>query len=312
MNYGETFSQALEAGNMLIHGEWMDLAMETAMEVDMSNPTTNTMTQQQKRSNAATQAADKNASTSSDPVQVSVKRVQSLADAMLNKINSVHRRTYKMLFNTWESNNKFIEQYDEMSREYKLLNSITVVNWTYGHDMEQYLHAKVVTLRAFLTTNANYLNNWQNAPDNAAVNMDGTELSSEILAQIGSPSSIDDLSEFMGHLRAQFRGRKSEKQYNGGQANTLMQEIRGFDKTRSAYAQDINAAERITKTARDIVMGQMRNNNFQDSDRTMMMKMLKRVYKIVSWYITLINFVYRLEVEYILNRRAIVTRLYEK
>ena len=58
--------------------------------------------------------------------------------------------------------------------------------------------------------------------------------------------------------------------------------------------------------------GQMRNNNFQDSDRTMLLKMLKRVYKVIAWYIALINFVYRLEVEYILNRRAIVTRLYEK
>lgn len=311
MNYGETFSQALESSIILI-SEWMDDDNKSAMEVDMSNPTTNTMTQQQKRSDVATQAADRTNTTSTDPVQDSVKRAQALSETMINKINSVHRKTYKMLFNTWESNNKFIEQYDEMSKEYKLLDSITVVNWTYGHDMEQYLHAKVVTLRAFLTTSANYLNNWQNAPDTAIINMDDSELSSEILKQIGAPSSIDDLSEFMGHLRAQFRGRKSEKQYNGGQANTIMQEIRSFDKTRTDYAQDINAAERIAKTARDIVTGQMRNNNFQDSDRTMLLKMLKRVYKVIAWYITLINFVYRLEVEYILNRRAIVTRLYEK
>ena len=311
MNYGETFSQALESAILLV-SEWMDDNQNSAMEVDMSNPTTNTMTQQQKRSDAATQAADRAANTSTDPVQDSVKRAQALGETMLNKINSVHRKTYKMLFNTWESNNKFIEQYDEMSKDYKLLDSITVVNWTYGHDMEQYLHAKVVTLRAFLTTSANYLNNWQNAPDTSVINMDDSELGSEILKQIGAPSSIDDLPEFMGHLRAQFRGRKSEKQYNGGQANTIMQEIRNFDKTRTDYAQDINAAERIAKTARDIVTGQMRNNNFQDSDRTMLLKMLKRVYKVIAWYIALINFVYRLEVEYILNRRAIVTRLYEK
>lgn len=282
------------------------------MELDMSEPSTNTLTNQQQKS-AATDKANTNLNNdTSDPIQSSVAKAQAIGENMLSMINRNHRRIYKMLYNTWTSNDKYIEQYNEMSQTYRLLNNITVINWTYGHDMEQYLHAKVVKMRAILTTNANYLNNWQNIPETAAIQMDKTEMTRALLGEMGAPSSIDDMGEFMGHLRAQFRGRKSEKSYNGAMAQKYIQEVRSFAKTKSSYSQDMQAAERIAKTARDVCMGQLRNANFQDTDRKILLKLLQAVQRMVVFYVNLIGFVYRLEVEYILNRRAIISRLYEK
>lgn len=306
MDYGTTFSQFLKGmeADMSQFDDW-----SIGMELDM---TTNTLTNQQRKSNASDQKEEEIKATASDPLQASLQKADAMGKKLLDTINRLHNQTFKFLQSTWQGNENFIAQYNDMAQNFRQVDAITVINWSYGHDMEQYLHAKVVKLRAIVTTNINYLGNWQNIPEDAPINKEKTAMIQQLLHEMGAPSAVDSESEFMGHLRTQFRGRKSEKMYNGAMAEKMMQELRSFAKTRSVYTQDIQSAERLAKTANTTMQAQLRNSNFQDSDRTMLMKYYTAVCKMLTLYVEMIKFVYTMETEYILNRRAIITRLYEK
>lgn len=303
MDYGMTFREALEAFESDLNGVELSGAMELFGDSETNSA---------KMSSRTDQANNDMQSTQQDDIQESSKRVDAIIEKLVKSITRVNNSTLKVLQNTWEDNKQFISQYTEMSQTYKLKEQIDVINWTYGHNMEQYLHAKVVTLRAIVTKNAGYLSNWQNIPDDALIKKGGKELDNAIVAEMGAPGGIDTPTEFMGHLRAQFRGRKSEKSYRGEMAAKFIQDVRSFDGTRSTYTQDMQAATRVTKSLQNTVKNQIRNAQFSDEDRRSLIKYLRNMVRMMTIYINMIYFIYRLEVEYILNRRLIITRLYEK
>ena len=303
MNYGMSFREAIDAFESDLNGIEMSAAMELFGDSDTTTA---------KMSAKTDQANNDLESSARDDVQESSKRVDAIIEKLVKSISRVNNSTLKLLQNTWDDNHKFIAQYSEMAESYKLKDQIDVINWTYGHNMEQYLHAKIVTLRATVTKNAGYLSNWQNIPDDAMIKKGGKELDSAIVGEMGAPGGIDTPTEYMGHLRTQFRGRKSEKSYRGEMASNFIQEIRSFDGTRSSYTQDIQAATRIVKSMQNTVKNQIRNTQFSDDDHRSIIKYLRNMIRMMTIYINMIYFIYRLEVEYILNRRLIINRLYEK
>lgn len=304
MNYGLTFSQMLAA-------QEADLTafddMTPAQEVL-------TLSKEEEMSRNATQAEDPNKpeKLTDNTMQELDQQLENQFEKISNVIKRIHSQTLKLLNGTWEGNEQFVTDYNNMVSSYKQVQELTVINWTYGHKAEQYLHGKVAKLRATLTNNANYLNNLKGLPENALIGMSGKALDKAICAELGAPSSIESVNEFMGHLRTQFRGRKSQRTYRGEMANAFIQEVRAFAKTKTSYQQDINAAERIAKSAHDIVRGHLRNNSMSEEDKRSSLKYLKNVYRMITIYVNLISFTYRLHVEYILNRRALINRLYEK
>ena len=310
---GRTFRQALEE---LQH--WTEAQDDWNVGMEADTPTVNTgtaqmsntetATTQRRRSEAATSTEVSTTENSQDYVQSLQKKGKDLEDLIARERNKM----LKMLQNVWDSNDNFIAQYNDMSQTYKLLDEITVINWSYGHDMEQYLHSRVVKFRAVLTNNTNYLNSWQKIPEDALIKKDKTGMMRGVIGELGGPSSVDNMAEYIGHMRAQFRGRKSEKNYRGDMANKIMQEIRRFASTKSSFQQDIQAVDRIVKSATSSAMTQSRNTNFSDEDRRSIAKLFQSFSYLVRLYLEVMSFVYRLEIEYILNRRAIVTRLYEK
>lgn len=304
MDYGYTLSQFQE---VIEHDLSFFDEMDAAMEVLTLS---RSAAQSEKTDNANNSLTQKSAADASDNNQDFIKQAQSNTDKAMQVIERTHAKVNKLLTNTLAENEKFIEQYTTSG--YKLQEELTVVNWSYGHNAENYLHSKVAKLRAILTNNANYLGSWQNIPDDALIKQKGKALDKELVGELGAPSSIDSLAEFQVHMQQQFRGRKSEKNYRGEMAEGFLNDIRNFAKVKTTYSQDISAAERICKSVLSKCNGIMRGTNYSDEDKKMVLKYQRSVYRILVSYCNLIYFTYRLYTEYILNRRLLVQRLYQK
>ena len=255
---------------------------------------------------------DQDQTTTKDQTQEFIERAEAVADGLTKTLERVDKITSKLLNNAWNANDAFISQYDEMKTSYKQVDDQVLINWSYGHNADQYLHSKVTKLRAVITTNANYLSNWENMPESAILKKKGKELDKEVLSEMGAPSSIDTLEEFFGHLRAQFRGRKSEKTYHGQDADKLIQDVRSFAKTKSLYNQDISAVKRLNETIKNTCIGLMKRGNYIDQDRKQILNLQKNLIRMLTIFCNMIQFTYRMDVEYITNRRILITRLYEK
>lgn len=255
---------------------------------------------------------DQDQTTTKDQTQEFIERAEAVADGLTKTLERVDKITSKLLNNAWNANDAFISQYDEMKTSYKQVDDQVLINWSYGHNADQYLHSKVTKLRAVITTNANYLSNWENMPESAILKKKGKELDKEVLSEMGAPSSIDTLEEFFGHLRAQFRGRKSEKTYHGQDADKLIQDVRSFAKTKSLYNQDISAVKRLNETIKNTCIGLMKRGNYIDQDRKQILNLQKNLVRMLTIFCNMIQFTYRMDVEYITNRRILITRLYEK
>lgn len=255
---------------------------------------------------------DQDQTTTKDQMQEFIERAEAVADGLTKTLERVDKITSKLLNNAWNANDAFISQYDEMKTSYKQVDDQVLINWSYGHNADQYLHSKVTKLRAVITTNANYLSNWENMPESAILKKKGKELDKEVLSEMGAPSSIDTLEEFFGHLRAQFRGRKSEKTYHGQDADKLIQDVRSFAKTKSLYNQDISAVKRLNETIKNTCIGLMKRGNYIDQDRKQILNLQKNLIRMLTIFCNMIQFTYRMDVEYIANRRILITRLYEK
>ena len=301
---------------LTLAGELFEEAPESAMEAAAAqNPNINvTATQTAKASNATDRANNSVAkdATAGQSVQDFTKKIQEETERTAARLNRINESTLKVLNATWQGNEEFLSNFDTMQKTYKLQDAYVAINWSYGHNAEQYLVSKLTKLRAVLNTNIGYLQNWQNIPEDAIVRKTGAALDKAIVESMGAPSSIDTTKEYMGHLRAQFRGRKSEKQYRGEMATGFVSDIRNFAKTRSSYNEHMQAALRSAKQAASLATAQVRSARFLDSDRRMIFNLLRTTDKFIITYATLINFCYRLAIEYILNRRLLVTRMYQK
>lgn len=320
MDYGITFSQMLSAMEEDLRA--LD-DFSAAMEANETNnndivpqnerkTVTITRSAEQGRKTDNKDVNDQDQTMAKDEMQEFVEKANTLADGLTKTLERVNKITLKLLENAWAANDEFISQYDEMKSTYKQVEDQVLINWSYGHNADQYLHSKVTKLRAVITTNANYMANWENMPDTAILNKKGKELDKEVLAEMGAPSSIDTLDEFFGHLRAQFRGRKSEKTYHGQQADQLIQDVRNFAKTRSLYNQDIAAIKRLNDSIKNTCIGLIKRGNYIDEDRRKIINYQKNLIRMLTIFCNMVQFTYRMDVEYITNRRILITRLYEK
>ena len=329
MDYGMTFSQMLQSfeSDLNLFADTLDIAMEAndgnqtggsygqptvTSEAERTRTPTLTRSQQQSENASKRDVNDQDQTMQQDTVNEFVEKVRANGEAVLATINKTDRVTMRLLENTWNANDTFISQYDEMQSQYKLQDDIVLINWTYNHNAEQYLHSKVTKLRAVITTNANYLNNWEAIPQSALINLKTKELDKALCGEMGAPSSIDNLNEYFGHLRAQFRGRKSEKTYQGGEVNQFIQEVRSFAKTRTTYNQDIQAAKRINNSITSICTSLVKRSQYIDEDRRKILNLQRTLNRMLVFFCNMIQFVYRMHIEYITNRRILITRLYEK
>lgn len=303
MDYGLTFSEALIAQESDLN-QYND--EELAMEA------TTTLTTQAKQSSTKDMSGNQMTTTAINDTQTAVERVTAEGEKIQNMIERKNQSALKFLNNTWDSNDTFLGQFEDYQNQYKLLDSVTLINWSYGHNADQYMVSKLTKLRAVITRNATYLNNWQNIPDDALIKQSGTALDKALITEMGAPSSIDTPNEFMGHLRTQFRGRKSQKTYRGESAKVYANEIRNFAKTKTSYKEHVDAAKRIAKSAQSTAESLTRSTKFSDQDHQVILKYLRNLYRMITLYVNMIYFVYRLSVEYILNRRVLVTKLFEK
>lgn len=301
MNYGMTFSQALAACES-------DLAY-----FDDASPAMEVLTMTEQAKKASTK--DNTDNTLRTPEQITQEleeQLDNITEKMNATIKRIHGQTLRLLDNTWKSNETFIQEYNSMANQYQFVDELQIINWSYGHKAENYLFSKLAKLRAIINNNIGYLNHWEKVPTNALLPKSGKILDKELIGEMGAPSSINTPDEFMGHLRNQFRGRKSEKAYRGDMAKAFIQEIRSFAKTKSTYNQDINAADRAVKSIQNAAKNQLRNTKYEENQKRAFMKLVKNLYRMITVYVNMIYFMYRLDVEYILNRRAIVNRLFKK
>lgn len=305
--YEATLSDCLKLADELFRD------LSGAMEADTSNVNM-TETKTAKASSATDQANNRLSqdATKGNDVQDFVKRLQEENERTAARLERINRATLKVLTATWNGNEEFLGNFSTMEKTYKLQETYTAINWSYGHNAEQYLVSKLTKLRAVLNTNIQYLQNWQNIPDDAIIRKSGAALDKSIVESMGAPSSIDTTKEYMGHLRAQFRGRKSEKEYRAEMANGFVSDIRNFAKTRTSYNEHMQAAIRAAKQVQSISTAQVRSARFIDSDRRMIFNLARTADKFIISYATMINFSYRLAIEYILNRRLLLTRMYQK
>jgi hypothetical protein len=303
MDYGMTFGQALEAMERELEGEW-----EQATEADG----TITLTTQATKSATTDQANNNLADTEDNSPQALMKKVKSQTEKTTKSLTRTNRQTLKMLQNTWTSNENFIAEYGQMVEQYKLKDEYRAINWSYGHNAEQYLYSKLTQLRAIINTNLGHLNNFNTIPEDSLLNKAGIALDKALVEGMGAPSSIDTPKEFMGHLRTQFRGRKSEKTYKGDMANSFAQEIRSFAKTKTSYTQNIQAAQRMITTLDSLCNTHMKNGSMGDQEKKRVLVLQRNGSGMIVLYLNMIYFCYRLHVEYILNRRALLSRLFEK
>lgn len=302
MNYGLSFREALEAQDYDL--SQFDEPVERAMEVSM--------TQSAAQSEKTDQANNTMTTSAVNETQDNVEKATNEGEKILKMIQNRHASTLKVLNNTWTSNEKFLEEFGNYQNQYKQLDQVTLINWSYGHNADQYLIDKLTQLRAVITRNAGYLNNWQNIPSDALIAQSGKALDKALISAMGAPSSIETPHEFMGHLRTQFRGKKSQKTYRGDMVNQYVNEIRSFAKTKTSYSQNINSAERLAKSIQSSAQNLMRSNNFSDQDKATILKYQRNLNRMLALYVNMIYFVYRLATEYILNRRVLVTKLFEK
>jgi len=305
--YEATLSDCLKLADELFRD------LSSAMEADTSNVNV-TETKTAKASSATDQANNRLSqdATKGNDVQDFVKRLQEENERTAARLERINQATLKVLTATWNGNEEFLGNFLTMEKTYKLQETYTAINWSYGHNAEQYLVSKLTKLRAVLNTNIQYLQNWQNIPDDAIIRKSGAALDKSIVESMGAPSSIDTTKEYMGHLRAQFRGRKSEKEYRAEMANGFVSDIRNFAKTRTSYNEHMQAAIRAAKQVQSISTAQVRSARFIDSDRRMIFNLARTADKFIISYATMINFSYRLAIEYILNRRLLLTRMYQK
>ena len=305
--YEATLSDCLKLADELFRD------LSGAMEADTPNVNV-TATKTAKASSATDQANNRLSqdATKGNDVQDFVKRLQEENERTAARLERINQATLKVLTATWNGNEEFLGNFSTMEKTYKLQETYTAINWSYGHNAEQYLVSKLTKLRAVLNTNIQYLQNWQNIPDDAIIRKSGAALDKSIVESMGAPSSIDTTKEYMGHLRAQFRGRKSEKEYRAEMANGFVSDIRNFAKTRTSYNEHMQAAIRAAKQVQSISTAQVRSARFIDSDRRMIFNLARTADKFIISYATMINFSYRLAIEYILNRRLLLTRMYQK
>ena len=282
LDYGFTYKEAMEQCESLLQyfDDRPEMAMEaqdqgvTRVDNQTVKPAQQTMTSMAKKSMAQDQAKNSNQiqKTSEDPQEL-------------------------------------LKQFDE---KVKTIQD-TVINWTYAHDPTRYLHPKVLRTKMVLEKNLQYLTgiSIRENPKDSVLNMNRQELEESVLRQIGAPSTTVKYSQFVAWTQGQFRGKKAERQLDSTDAKLYLRQMQAFEKIDTQLKKDLNDADALInrlRTARQYMV----SSRAPIQEKQSILSKMNRIGKLFVMYLNMLQMMYRLHVEYVLNRRAILRRLYQK
>ena len=320
LDYGFTYKEAMEQCESLLQyfEDQPEMAMEaqdqgvTRVDNQTVKPAQQTMTSMAKKSMAQDQAKNSNQiqKTSEDPQEL-LKQFDEKVKTIQDAKSKVGQRLTALVMTTKEGNQEFLKAVN--ANAFKLQNAITVINWTYAHDPTRYLHPKVLRTKMVLEKNLQYLTgiSIRENPKDSVLNMNRQELEESVLRQIGAPSTTVKYSQFVAWTQGQFRGKKAERQLDSTDAKLYLRQMQAFEKIDTQLKKDLNDADALInrlRTARQYMV----SSRAPIQEKQSILSKMNRIGKLFVMYLNMLQMMYRLHVEYVLNRRAILRRLYQK
>lgn len=244
-----------------------------------------------------------------ETVQESLKKYDDKVSALKEKAEQLKKGTLAFVSTADKGNQEFLKSIERDG--YKLQESITVVNWSYQHNPQRYLHTRVIKLRQILEANIRDIQkSKEELPEDSLLECTYQALEEKCMKLIGAPSSVTRYKEFVTWTQTQFRGRKAERTIPNSEAQKCVQAMNEYARLQNVINQDINEITRCINTMNAKVRGTLSNSMTDDQTRQTMLKRVDRCCKLFTMYMAHVNMVYRLHTEYILNRRAVLKRLY--
>ena len=229
-----------------------------------------------------------------------IKAVQLAKEKAGNRLLSLIRTTI-------QENAQFMKTLRESGQ--KPQETVRVTNWMYAHDPNRYLHAKIVRMKQVMDKNAQEIVATENA-EGVVLVMNKGDLEESIMRQIGAPSTVERYTQLMSWIQTQFRGRKAEMQLSSQDINKYVKQMEDFAKIETQLKGDLANVERAINQINAKVRNLMNSSTVNAQEKGRVSKRLNPMGPVFAMYNSLVYMMYRLHVEFVLNRRAILKRLY--
>lgn len=292
-----------------IQASW---AMEADSLRDKKDPT---MSQSEQKSKNALSKSDKLDDLTKDKPKTPqdfIKEFENRVNAMKGKAKEVEDRIGKLIQSADAENQQFLKNIK--TQEYKETEGpIEVTNWTYGHNPQRYLHQKVIKLKSVIDSNIRELRKDATAlSDQSILEKTAADMEEIVVRQMGAPSAITSYKEFSLWLQTQFRGKKATRQLGSEMIQPCVSAMQDFSHSAATFKNDIGAVDNMLRAMSTQVRSQLNNTDIHDTMKQKLLKRVDRLNKLIVMYLSCIVLSYRLQTEYVLNRRAIMRRLYQK
>lgn len=286
-----------------------------AMEADRNDTSNATLSQSNQKSKNALSGSDKLADDKRkqpETPQDFVKEFETRLNEMKQKKEQVNERILKLIQSADAGNQEFLSNIDKQG--YKLVEQpVEITNWTYGHNPQRYLHQKVVKLKGVIDANIREMRNpADNLSENSILELNGHAMEENVVRQMGAPSAITTYRQFSVWLQTQFRGRKSVRQIAPEEANKCASLMQEYSHVQGIFRTDIGAVDTMIRAMATHVRPQLSSTGIDGVMKQKLLKRTDRMNKLISMYLSSIVMTYRLHTEFILNRRALMRRLYQK
>lgn len=203
------------------------------------------------------------------------------------------------------------KEFLEGIRDSEPVESVQLMNWRYGHNPDKYLHKRVIVLRQVLEKMIRDIRKSnEELGENSILVKGASGMEEPVMREIGAPSSITTYREFVSWTQAQFRGRKSELTYHSSDASKFIKDMQQYSRIVRVIVQDLAEVDRLLGLLQNQLRGQLASEVVDYQLKQTYIKRMDRCAKIFIMYLNMITMTYRLHTEYILNRRAVLKRLY--
>lgn len=324
MDYGITWQAAIEEA--LAEMESFDVETETfspgmeAADGLSDNPmgaqslrSTESVNAQARRSRAQTGERDSTFNTdktkgSADKTpQQWIEEYEARIKAVQIARNKVADRLAGLVRTTIQGNADFMKNLKQSGS--KPQETVTVTNWMYAHDPNRYLHAKIVRMKQVMDTNCQEIIATENK-EGVVLVMNRGDLEEAIMRQIGAPSNVERYTQLMSWIQTQFRGRKAEMHLSAQDINKYVRQMEDFTKVETQLKGDLANVDRAIQMINAKVRNQLNSSTVSAQEKGRIMKRVNHMGRVFAMYNNMVYMIYRLHVEYVLNRRAILKRLY--
>lgn len=236
-----------------------------------------------------------------------IKEYEAKVKAIQTSKEKVSERLITLVRATVQGNADFIKNLEQSGS--KPQESVQVTNWTYNHDPKRYLHAKIVRMKQVMDRNIQEIVS-QDAKDGIVLAMNKTDLEESIMRQIGAPSSIERYTQLTTWVQTQFRGRKTQVSLSAHDINKYVRQMEDFAKIETQLRGDITNVERAINQMNAKVRNILNSSTVQAQEKGRIMQRVNHMGRVFAMYNNMVYMMYRLHVEFVLNRRAILKRLY--